>query len=164
MLNDRADELWEASLETLRRHHFRLDRVDRLAGVITTLPITSQHFFELWRHDVDTREDFWEATFNPIRRWVTVDLTSVQGADWTQLALQVQKERMTSPDRQFNSTGAAYQYFGDRLPSTTGLVKVTAEQDRWVSIGRDAAMEEYFLKKILTRAGIEPSSHAQDSD
>lgn len=149
-----ADRLWEAIKETLREHRFRLDRVDRRAGVITTLPTASQHFFEFWRHDVDNRPDFWEATLNPLRRWVSVTVTRGVDGAWTRLAVAVHKERLSSPDRQFNNTGAAYQYFGDSLPSTAGLVRVTAEHDAWIDEGRDPAMEEYLLGKLLERATV----------
>jgi hypothetical protein len=149
--SEQADHLWEAVQETLRRGRFQIDRVDRAAGVVTTLPEASQHFFELWRHDVDTTRDAWEATLNPMRRWVEVSLTRADDGPWTQLAVVVHKERLSSPDRQFNSTGAAYQYFGDSLPSTTGAFRVTAADDRWLDCGRDPAMEDYLLRAILKR-------------
>ena len=149
--SEQADQLWEAVQETLRRGRFQLDRIDRQAGVITTMPEASQHFFEFWRHDVDTPRDRWEATLNPMRRWVEVSLTRADDGPWTQLAVVVHKERLTSPDRQFNSSGAAYQYFGESLPSTTGQSRVTAKDDHWLDCGRDPAMEDYLLRKILDR-------------
>ena len=157
-----ADQLWEAVAETLRRHRFRLDRVDRRAGVVTTLPVMSQSAFEFWRHDVDTVYDLAESTLNPIRRWATVSVTPTDDGRWTQLSVVVHKERLSSPDRQFNSTGAAYQYFGTSLPSTTGIVQLTAEHDRWLDLGRDAAMEARLLADVSRRAGLEPSSVVKD--
>jgi hypothetical protein len=153
--SDEADRLWEAAQDTLRRHRFGLDRVDRREGVITTMPVTSQHFLEFWRHDVDTWGDLCESTLNPLRRWVEVTLARGDEGSWKELSVVVHKERLSSPDRQFNSTGAAYQYFGDSLPSTAGLVRVTAEHDAWLDVGRDPAMEEHLLRKILQRAGVE---------
>jgi hypothetical protein len=150
-----ADNLWESIQETLRRGGYRLDRVDREAGIVTTLPETSQHFFEVWRRDVNTRADFWEATFNPIRRWVEVRVSTVDGGA-NELSVIVRKERLSSLDRQFNSTGAAYRYFGESLPSTTGKVKITAEDDHWIDRGHDPAMEQYFLTAILKRACVLP--------
>ena len=152
--SEQADQVWEAIQETLRRHRFRLDRVDRRAGVITTVPEISQHFFEIWRKDVATRHDFWEATINPVRRSVEVRVSGDQGESRGRLAVAVHKQRLSSPDRQFNSTGAAYQYFGNSLPSTTGLGRVTPEHDSWLDLGRDAAMEDYLLERILYRAGM----------
>ena len=153
-----ADQLWGSIQDTLRRHSFALDRVDRRAGVVSTMPETSQHFFEFWRHDVETRRDSWEASLNPIRRWVEVSVARGDDETWAGLSVMVHKERLSSPDRQFNSTGAAYQYFGDNLPSTTGLARVTAEDDRWLDVGRDSAMENHLLRVILRGAGIEASN------
>jgi hypothetical protein len=70
----------------------------------------------------------------------------------------VHKQRISSPDRQFNSTGAVYQYFGEVLPSTTGQERVTAADERWVDIGRDPAMEQYLLNSILNGAGVASSA------
>ncbi|MGD2111060.1 MAG: hypothetical protein PVI86_16915, partial [Phycisphaerae bacterium] len=153
--SDDADRLWTAIQDTLRDNPYHLDRVDRRTGVITTLPEPSQQFFEFWRHDVDTGSDLWESTLNPIRRWVEVRVVRGEDGQWSEIDVAVHKERLSSPDRQFNSTGAAYQYFGDRLPSTTGLERVTAEDDTWLEVGRDPAMEEYLLTEILKRAGIQ---------
>lgn len=154
----RAEVLWTSALDTLRAQGLRLDRVDRRAGVITTLPESSQHFFEFWRHDVDTAPDFWEATMNPFRRRVDVNIVRSDDGRWTELAVIVSKQRFSSPDRQFNSTGEAYQYFGNQLPSTTGLAHVTSEHDEWLDLGRDPAMEEYLLRAILRRAESHPDS------
>lgn len=159
----RTERIWEAVEGTLRQHRFQLDRVDRRAGVVTTLPVTSQYFFEFWRHDVATRYDFWEATINPIRRWVEVRLRQEGHQGTAMLEVVVHKERLSSPDRQFNSTGAAYQYFGDRLPSTTGLVRVTQEDDRWLDMGRDPAVENLLLRAILKRAGVSVVAEATSS-
>lgn len=157
----RADRLWDAIQETLRRHRFELDRVDRRAGVITTMPETSQALFEMWRHDVDTWPDLLESTVNPLRRWVQVTLVPDDDTDET-LHVVVHKERLSSPDRQFNSSGAAYQYFAGRLPSTTGAVRVTEKETTWIDIGRDPAMEEHLLHAILTRAGL-PIGHERSA-
>ena len=153
--SDEATHVWDAILETLRRHRFRIDRVDRRAGIVTTSPETSQHFFEFWRHDVATWTDAWEASLNPLRRRVEVTVTRGDENRWTQVAVAVFKERLSSPDRQFNSTAAAYQFFGESLPSTTGDPKVTSRDERWLDQGRDAAMEDYLLGVILERAGLE---------
>lgn len=159
--SEQAEQLWEAVQETLRRSRFQLDRIDRPAGVITTLPEASQHFFEFWRHDVDTSKDAWEATLNPMRRRVEVSLTRADDGPWTQLAVVVRKERLSSPDRQFNSSGAAYQYFGESLPSTTGSSRVTAKEDRWLDCGRDPAMEDFLLRRILARCSAAVASAAE---
>ena len=158
-----AAQLWEAAMDTLRRHRFRLDRVDRRSGVITTRPLTSQHLLEFWRHDVETWNDLWESTLNPLRRRVQVSIEHDENGVWSSVAVAVHKERLSSPDRQFNSTGAVYQYFGNNLPSTTGKVRVTAEDDRWIGEGFDPAMEDYLALRT-GRRGPDRVSSRQDQD
>lgn len=152
-----ADGLWAAIQETLRDHQFPLDRVDEPAGVVTTMPVPSQHFFEAWRHDVDTWKDFWEATLNPLRRWVEVQVTPAEDGNGKTLAIIVHKERLSAPDRQFNNSGAAYRVFGERLPSTTGQAKVSYSDERWLDLGRDPAMEAYLLEEMIRRAALSPA-------
>jgi hypothetical protein len=149
-----ADRLWEAIAETLREHRFRLDRVDRAAGVITTFPVGSEHFFEFWRHDVDTRPDFVESTLNPIRRRVEVSVAAADDGQWHQLSFAVHKERLTAPDRQFNSSGAVYQFFNQTLPTTAGERAGGDPGEVWIDLGRDPAMEERLLARTLARAGM----------
>ncbi len=150
-----GDILWDAVLDTLREHRFKLDRVERRTGLATTLPTTSKQFFEFWRQDVATTHDAWESTLNPIRRWVKVTFESDQSLANKRLSVEVHKQRFSSPDRQFNSSGGAYEFFGASLPSTTGIARITAAHNRWIDMGRDPAMEDYLLRKILNRAGID---------
>ncbi len=157
-----ADRVWQAIQQTLRRNRFRLDRVDRRAGVITTFPVTSQQFFEFWRHDVDTNADLWEATLNPIRRRVEVSVTRDEDNAWRELAVAVHKERLSSRDQYLLSPEATYQYFGDSLPSRTAQPRVPAESIQWLGLGRDPAMEEYLLNAILER--VEEPSGMDDAE
>lgn len=145
-----TDGLWDAVQRILRQNRFPLDRVDRRAGTISTLPVVSQNVFEFWRHDVDTREDLLEATINPIRRWAQVQMVLDAQGDWERLDVVVHKERLSSVDRQFNSTAAAYRLFGAMLPTTTGQEKASGMSERWLNIGRDEAMAAYLLQRIVS--------------
>ncbi len=147
-----ADRLWAAAEQTLRQQQFGIDRLDRRTGLMTTFPVGSQHWFEFWRRDVATTRDWAEASLNPIRRWVEVSVAPdapTESSDVARLTVSVHKERLSTPDRQFNSSGAAYQYFGSSLPSTTGAVRVAPLDDRWLNQGRDTAMEARLLAAII---------------
>lgn len=163
LLADGGDRIWSAAQDVLRANRFRLDRVDRLEGVITTWPNTSQHYFEFWRSDVKTAWDFWEATLNLIRRRAEIRLTSSGAAEPASLMVRVFKQRLSSPDRQFNSSGAAFQFFGDSLPSTTGKAISPEVDDRWIDLGRDHALEDALLESILARA-VEDAAASQETD
>jgi hypothetical protein len=184
---DEADRLWIAAEQTLRSLHYPIDRLDRRNGLITTLPQNSQHWFEFWRKDVATSRDWADATLNPIRRWVEIELTPSVGAPQQKedniaanddpgdskstdrpdnkkisqpplsiplpvvLSVRVHRERFSAPDRQFNNSGAAFQAFGSTLPSTTGAVRLSTRDDRWIPVGRDAAMESRLKESVERR-------------
>ncbi len=150
----RGDALWEVTKDVLRGHGYRIDRVDRRAGVITTWPCTSQQVFEFWRNDVCTTADQWEATINPIRRWIEVRFTKDDAGAWRSVSVIAHKERFSSPDRQFNSTGAAYQVFGNQLPVAGGAANASPDDDRWLDVGRDRVMERCIAQRIMDRAGL----------
>ncbi|MFQ5461285.1 MAG: hypothetical protein ACE5E5_01525 [Phycisphaerae bacterium] len=144
-----ANHYWSTAQRVLRRNRLALDRVDRRAGKITTLPVISQNIFEFWRHDVDTREDLWEATINPIRRWAEVRIAQDADGNWQRLTMIVHKERLSSPDRQFNSTAAAYRLFSATLPTTSGQTRTPSGDERWLDMGVDEAMAAYLLEQIV---------------
>ncbi|MCG3132702.1 MAG: hypothetical protein FLDDKLPJ_03568 [Phycisphaerae bacterium] len=147
------DALWVAVRESLRDEGFRLALVDRFNGRVTTEPVVSQHFFEFWRRDVATPADWWQATLNPIRRRVEVLLPPpADGAHATELQVAVRKERLSSPERQFNESGAFFQFFGYALPPVAGGGELQPEADRWIPVGEDAAMAQVYLAAILKRA------------
>ncbi len=146
-----SDALWIAIQDTLRQNRFRLDQVDRREGVITTMSVSSQHWFEFWRHDVNSRPDLWESTVNPMRRWVQARVTRNSQGEDSELTISVYKQRFSSPDRQFNYSAAAYEFFGLSLPATTGDAIITDDRNQWLDVGQDPAMEDYLLHKTLER-------------
>lgn len=153
------DAIWSSLREALHDEGFRLALVDRFNGRVTTEPVVSQHFFEFWRRDVATPEDWCQATLNPIRRRVEVILPPpADGAQEVELQVTVHKERLFSPERQFNESGAFFQFFGYALPSVAGGGELHPKTDRWIPVGEDAAMAQVYLAAILKRASVVPAS------
>lgn len=66
------ESLWLASLRTLREYHFTVDRSDRRAGVIETLPMLGQQWVEFWRQDAVTGYDLLENSLQGVTRRATV--------------------------------------------------------------------------------------------
>ena len=64
--------VWDASCEVLSSYRFTVDRRDRRAGLITTEPMASRHFFEWWRRDKATASGALENTIQPIYREVSI--------------------------------------------------------------------------------------------
>ncbi len=147
------NELLETCENVLRDQGFRIDRVDRRAGVLTTHPETSKHFFEVWRKDVATGYDLWESSLNTIRRTVEIQTEPDLVKGETHMTVTVKRERLSAPDRQFNNSIAAFQFYGDTLPSATTGERVTSADVEWIEDGRDLVMEELLINKISARAG-----------
>ena len=66
--------VWDASCETLSAYRFTVDRHDRRAGLITTEPTASRHFFEWWRRDKATAAGALENSIQPIYRQVSIQI------------------------------------------------------------------------------------------
>ncbi len=152
--------LWSASQEVLRTHGFAIDRLDVRNGRIATEPLSAPHFFEFWRRDRVTGGDVWESTVLPLRRRVEVTIrpTPVEEPDAVgekdrEVRVAVATERFTSPDRQFNSSAAAYHFFSDELPAARTGAPIRPEDSAWVPMGHDPALERHLLEAILAEAG-----------
>lgn len=150
---DQLNDLLNTCEDVLRDQGFRIDRVDRRAGVVTTYPETSKHFFEVWRKDVATNYDFWEASLNTIRRTVEIQAAPDLVKGEASVTVKVVRERFSAPDRQFNNSIAAFQFYGDALPAVSTGERVTRADVEWIEDGRDLALEEMLMNKIAARAG-----------
>ncbi len=69
------ESAWFAAHDVLREYDFTLDRQDRRAGILSTLPLTGAHGLELWRKDAVTSSNLAEGTVQTIFRTATVTLS-----------------------------------------------------------------------------------------
>lgn len=153
---DDVDPLWQASQSVLRKHDFQIDRQDLAAGVIETLPTTSQHYFEFWRQDVADPYSFGQATMHTMQRKATVRFVKAPNSQWN-IELQVDVYRLSTPEHQVTSASSALLAFSGGLPTTTGQVGVNASKQReWVPQGRDGELESRLLSQIFKAAGRTP--------
>jgi len=144
--------MWDAAQDVLRDQRMPLDRVDHRTGRLTTLPVTSKNFFEFWRHDVATQYDLWEATLRLIRRRVVVTIDPTPGLAQRVISVVVKKERFSSPDRQFNSSAAAYHFFRDSLPAARTGAAIRRSDSGWLDDGSDPALARRILDAIVAEA------------
>jgi hypothetical protein len=141
------ESLWDRCARTLRKHHFRLDRQDRRAGVITTHPEVSKQFFEFWRSDAPGLRQAIESNLHTVRRTVEVSIERKDGDLYT-IAVQVQKNRYSAPERQVTTASGALQIFGEKLPTTTGKMLPEEAGVHWASLGRDVILEGMIVDRI----------------
>ena len=145
--------LWQASRHVLISYHFRLDRQDPRAGVITTWPMTGKQFFELWRKDSARATDTSESTLQTIYRAVRVTIRPGPDGQGYKPVVEVLVSRSDKPRDGISSTSEAYDMFTKRPKKN----KLTGEQEaaQMVDLGNDRALEARLARDILKQAGQE---------
>jgi hypothetical protein len=148
---EEIEPLWDAALSVLQKHEFQPDRQDRAAGVITTKPTTSRQWGEFWRQDVDPsdRYSMAEASLQTIQRQATVRF--IKGSEGWRIEVQVDVSRLNMPESQVTTASSAIMAFSGTLPTNEGqTIKDPKLRKTWVPLGRDGAMEERLLDRILS--------------
>ncbi|NIA21090.1 MAG: hypothetical protein GWP05_03755 [Anaerolineaceae bacterium] len=150
--------------DLLEAMFFEVERPPRSPDRIDTLPLTSSHFTEFWRPDVRTFADRMESALHTMQRTVTVYLRKAatlpgdqaaaasESADGLSIEVVVRKERLSMPSS-IDATGAseAYSVFSGSVQALEDYEKKYGVGIRWVDYGRDKALEQYILKRILKR-------------
>ncbi len=143
------DTLWTAACDTLRDRSFRLDRQDKVNGVLTTFPETSAQGFELWRPQPQPAYYWWEANMQTIARQATVQLVSGEQPDEIRIDVKVERLRYRLEERQIDNAAGAMRLYSADAPTVSGERAKPSETGRWYSLGRDAHMERILLDRIL---------------
>jgi hypothetical protein len=145
------DALWSAAQEAARDHHFRIDRTDFRSGLITTAPLVSKQFFELWRNEVRDIDHLAESSLGTVRRTLHLDIERLDDGSY-QLVPRAVIERQVYASRRLGSS-ISYQ----KVIGTGGIG--TPESDQgillptfyWYAIGRDATLERSIARNIEKR-------------
>ncbi len=143
------DDLWETILRVLRRVSLQPDRQDRREGVITTLPITTQQWFEFWRHDAMGPYQFLESSMHTIQRQATIRIHRGE-ANRYRVSVRIDVFRFSTPERQVTTPSGAYGMYSEKRPTEAGeMAKQAGSAAHWVLLGRDPRMEGVLLRRIL---------------
>ncbi len=157
------DRLWDSTLSVLRKHDFQPARQDRALGIIETSPTTGMQWFELWRQDVASAYDLFEASLHTTQRKATVRFLRGDGergdpgsdetdAAWT-VTVQVGVYRLSREETQITSASSVLHGFTGALPTAQGREPGSGtSQDRWIYKRRDGAVEQRLLRRILAGA------------
>ena len=141
------DNLWWTTLSVLEKHDFQPDRQDRAQGIITTLPTTSMQWGEFWRQDVADAYSYGESSLHTMQRQATVRF--IHDSAW-RVEVQVDVYRLCMPDSQLTTASSVFQAFSGVLPESEGTLTIRGTPRRtWVRLGRDGAMEQRLLNRIL---------------
>ena len=100
--------VWDAGCEVLSSYRYTVDRRDRRAGLITTKPMASKHFFEWWRRDKVTASGALENSVQPIYREVSVQIRKTDEGKYDPV-VSVTVSRLLSGGSSSNRTLAPYE-------------------------------------------------------
>jgi len=120
-------------------------------GRIDTAPRTGATLLEPWRHDAANSYERLHDTLQTIRRRAVVQV--IPAGSMFQVEAIVYKELEDLPTAEFSTAGQATFRPDDglvRLEEPVGVQSVTAG---WIGLGRDTALEQEILMKIMERVG-----------
>jgi hypothetical protein len=147
-------KLWDACARTLIDDQFEIDRQDRRLGVLTTWPMISMQFFELWRSDAGTPRQILQDSLQTIRRTVRFELA--RRPDGSYLASpKVLVEQSSHPERRLTMEAqftGAFTVIAES-PTRTTDQGVQVPNRYWYALGRDQAMEKQLAKSVRAKLG-----------
>lgn len=159
--------MYNATVQVLRDHGFRIDRHSHRFGVVTTRYQDSPIFFEPWQTANSTTSQSWESTLNDQRRWVVLSLepydtpppAAVPGTttDPTtptgyRMRLEVFVERHQRPTVFLSGSTNGHRIFSALRSTPAELSERGIEDEYWRPIGRDLYLEQRLLADIVRRS------------
>ena len=145
------DKLWSACEASAWHFGFQVDRRDYRAGVITTEPLISKQFFELWRNDVVTADDLERSSLATYRRTLRFQIEKRDGHFRATPCVVI--ERYALAERPIAASVYLRRAFrSDKVRHPVG----TPESDRgiylprqyWYATGRDAVLEKNAADEV----------------
>jgi len=142
-------KLWSACRGTLVSDEFEIDQEDYRLGLLSTLPMISKQFFELWRSDAGSpREIMWDS-LQTIRRTVRFEFSRQPDGSYL-VHPKVLIETTSHPERRITSQ-AQYSVAFTAIAETTTIHNdqgIAVPTRYWYSLGRDEAMEKQLANSV----------------
>lgn len=121
-----------------------------MEGRIDTVPQDSATWLEPHRQDSIGTFNRWESTFQSIRRRATVRVIPDTGSYRVEVIVEKEIEDLPRPEK--STAGAATLNTDITLPNDRADdVSRTRRASRWLSLGRDPALEQRMLAEIHAR-------------
>lgn len=138
---------YEAARATLAHYGYRIERLDRRAGLLRSEPLLSKQWFEFWRNDTPAAGDQIHNSLQSIRRVVTIRFKQ-QADDWQiDCRVAVQQLAAAPSRRRSRSSARIVPRYGRRFPELA-LAEETESSHLWIDIDRDAALESQLLTHL----------------
>ncbi len=147
------DALWKACERALWSRHFRIDRRDYRAGLITTYPLISKQFFEVWRTDALGVGDVAESSINTVRRTVRVEIQHDASTGVYTATPRVEIERYSTAGRRLTSAATYRSAFrrSEARGTRESDAGITIPGRYWYSLGNDERLEAALAKSTRNR-------------
>jgi hypothetical protein len=140
------DALWAAARRAARACSFTVDRVDYRDGSMTTKPLVSKQFFEVWKGDVVDGHDLLQSSLGTMRRIVFFQISHGDDGGYI-LTPKVVVERYSAAERRITSVAQYLNIFSYEH----GLVGEVTDEGQlvpieyWYSVGRDPHLEQHLV-------------------
>jgi hypothetical protein len=120
-------------------------------GRVDTENLTGASWFEFWRGDTVGNFQRVESSLHTIRRSVHMQVTPAPSG--SQVAIRVDKERLSAPGTSPAGISQAYDIYNPRKTGLARQDEFKETQYTWLSEGRDDALEQLILERIQGRLG-----------
>jgi hypothetical protein len=146
------DHLWRACEESARHFGFTPDRLDYRGGVMTTLPLTSKQFWEVWRNDVATIEDVANSSLSTYRRTIRFDIEKLDAGGY-RAAPRIVIERYARTESPITASVYLRNAFRTQRNSRAWGSRETDRgvyipRQYWYATGRDEALERNVAAEV----------------
>ena len=148
-------KLWDSCKGELYVRLFPVDREQYRDGLLTSEPVVSKQFFELWRTDAVNLHDVAESSLGTVRRTVHFEVSRQPDGSYDMVP-KVLVERFESTERrltainQYHESFSAPRAYSD-VPDESGAP--AGGSDYWYPIRRDTALEKDIADSIRKRLG-----------
>lgn len=142
--------LWAACDAAARDYLFAIDRTDYRQGVLTTKPLISKHWAEVWRRDVTRGEDVAQSSLATYRRTIRYELRKNKDDQAYEARVKVVIERSSTFERRVTTAIQFRDAFG-AYPTGTEFVADDGTQlpsQYWYAVGRDEDLEKALAETV----------------
>ena len=151
------DRLWNTCMSLARDDQFTFDQMDYRQGLLSTNPLPSRQFFEIWRNDCGDSYGVLQSSLQTVRRTIDFQFHVLPGG--YVVAPKVVIERLAQLDVRITSPGEINEIFSGVEPLShdpaeeAARVALQDSTEHWYAIGRDTALEADLAQEIQHRIG-----------
>lgn len=151
------DRLWDTCQSTARDDQFAFDQDDYRQGLLTTRPLPSRQFFEIWRNDCGDSYGVAQSSLQTIRRTIDFEFQSLPGGFVVTPKVVVERLaqltlRITSP-AEYSRAFTGVEPLSNDPAQEAARVVLQDSTEHWYAIGRDSALEAELAQEIQRRIG-----------